>query len=113
MDDLEPIIRRASTVVIERQPPLNRAALRIQHWLELVVFRHNPACRVVTMNAQTRVAHVRRQRPDLDFSTYARRKRSSVEYVRGLVRGTPAEATFEGARKKDDLAEAYVMATMA
>jgi len=103
------VLARAHTVVIERQPPLNRSALQIQHWIEVYVNLRNPACTIVLRNAQTRVAYVRRVRPDLDFSTYARRKKSSIQYVRTLVKGTPDESRFEREHKKDDLAEAYTL----
>lgn len=109
---LDSIVRRARTVIIERQPPHNPGAVQIQHWLELYVHSTNPTCHIELLNAQSRVAFVRRQRPDLLFGTYAQRKKSSVQYVKALIRGTSVETVLDDARKKDDLAEAFIMATM-
>jgi len=111
MGALDDLIRRAHTAVIERQPPLNRSAVLIQHWLELYVHSVNQRCTIVLLNAQSRVAYLRRHRPELNVSSYAQRKKSSCVFVHSLLRAADL-ARFESARKKDDLAEAYILAVM-
>jgi Holliday junction resolvasome RuvABC endonuclease subunit len=113
MRRIEHLIRNARVAVIERQPPQNGQAKMVQHWIQLFIAMHNDQCTVTLVQPQSRISLVRRARPDLQYATYAQRKKSSVIHVQRLVAETPDHHIIDAARKKDDLAEAYILARMA
>lgn len=84
-------------VVIERQPPRNAAAKKVEHWLELLFGETHP---VHVVNAQFK---------NVRGATYRQRKKASVDAARSAMPDAWRDM-FEQAPKRDDLADAYVQA---
>jgi hypothetical protein len=96
-------------VAIEQQPTRNQRMVCLQHVIETWFALRMPEVKVECMSPRLKLSLV-----DVDTQTYHDRKRAAVEETRRLFRERQwSLAFFEGHRKKDDLADTFLMADYA
>jgi hypothetical protein len=132
MDDLDlrSWLEGVEVAAIERQPPKNPSIQRIQHYLEMCCAVYSSADTDAATAAATDVVVLD---PKLKLAwalsspwfparavpswTYRERKKLAVETVRAVLELTDQDdsvrETFERSKKKDDLADAFLLAMAA
>lgn len=107
-------------VRIERQPPQNTSMCRVQHFLQMYLELVYPECEVTIVQASRRTRFLKSVATNCPvkmlFDTYTQRKKSSVTYVDHLLSngevqcGDDLRSRFSEAEKRDDFAEALLLA---
>ena len=107
-------LRDAEDVVVERQPSKNPRAVKIQHYIEMLVAMND--VRVFPIDAKHKLSYASSttwwpSREITDWS-YNTRKKLSVETVAKYLKETEQDEEFvklfERSKKKDDLADALL-----
>ena len=108
----------ADVVLVERQPPLNRKMSCVAHALFMFFLDRCPSVLFVDPKVKTAGfadflatrAASGPDRTDTPGAAYRRRKAESVACARHALAESPWLAVLEGARKLDDLCDAYTSA---
>jgi len=113
-------VARCHRVYIERQPPQNTSMCRVQHYLQMYLELKCPMCEVFIVQASKRTRFLKAAAAScptkLLFDTYHQRKKSSVAYVDHLLANGDVQCSddlrsrFSSAEKRDDFAEALLLA---
>jgi hypothetical protein len=103
-------------VAVERQPPKNAQMLKCMYYIESYAAYRFPKAWYVTITPQKRHALTRPGGVPVP-STYAARKKRSIEYVVAWLASTDnnseAQKILAAHAKKDDLCEAFLVALIA
>ena len=100
----------ATTVLIEKQPGVNKTMKTVENFLHAYFVIKNPAAEVIIYDARHKV-------PDIagaGKARYRQRKQASVDRCRDFIKNSPVNAhwmeTFVASKKKDDLADTVLQA---
>jgi hypothetical protein len=100
----------ATTVLIEKQPGMNKTMKTVENFLHAYFVIKNPAAEVIIYDARHKV-------PDIAGSgkaKYRERKQASIDRCRDFIKNSPVNAhwmeTFVASKKKDDLADTVLQA---
>ena len=100
----------ASTVLIEKQPGVNKTMKTVENFLHAYFVIKNPKSEVIIYDARHKV-------PDIagaGKAKYRQRKQASVDRCRDFIKNSDVNAhwmdTFVASKKKDDLADTVLQA---
>jgi hypothetical protein len=109
LDD-RPWVLEAGTVLIEKQPGVNKTMKTVENFLHAYFVIKNPRAETIVYDARHKV-------PDIAGSgraKYIERKKASVDRCREFIKNSPVNAhwmpTFVSSKKKDDLADTVLQA---
>jgi hypothetical protein len=109
LDD-RPWVLDAKTVLIEKQPGVNKTMKTVENFLHAYFVIKNPTAEVIIYDARHKVPDV----VGAGKKKYQQRKQVSVERCRDFIKGSPVNAhwmdTFVASKKKDDLADTVLQA---
>jgi hypothetical protein len=101
-------------VVIERQPGRNKGMLRIEAYLHMYFVARKVAPKVVLYHAGNKLRDTGMENRGRARTQYAARKKASIELTYAFLAEHPQDPaikqTFEGSKKKDDLADTLLQA---
>lgn len=99
----------APRCIIESQPKINQKMRRLAHFMEIFLAMHGLAPRPVSPRLKLRLL------PEAELASYYRRKKASVAWADAWMAEHPQSpeivATWQGAKKKDDLADCLLQAS--
>jgi hypothetical protein len=109
LDD-RPWVLEAKTVLIEKQPGVNKTMKTVENFLHSYFVIKNPAAEVIIYDARHKV-------PDVvggGKTQYRKRKQASIDRCRDFIKNSPVNShwmeTFVASKKKDDLADTVLQA---
>jgi hypothetical protein len=109
LDD-KPWVLEAATVLIEKQPGVNKTMKTVENFLHSYFVIKNPSSEVIIYDARHKV-------PDVvggGKAQYRKRKQAAVDRCREFIKNSPVNAhwmdTFVASKKKDDLADTVLQA---
>jgi hypothetical protein len=109
LDD-KPWVLEAGTVLIEKQPGVNKTMKTVENFLHAYFVIKNPRAETIIYDARHKV-------PDIagaGKARYRERKQASVERCREFIKNSEVNArwmpTFVASKKKDDLADTVLQA---
>ena len=108
--DEKPWVLTATTILIEKQPGMNKTMKTVENFLHSYFVIKNP-------NAETIIYDARHKVPDIagaGKAKYRQRKKAAVDRCRTFLETSEINkhwmATFVASKKKDDLADCYLQA---
>ena len=107
-------LQNSPDVVIERQPSKNPQAIRIQHYLEMIISAKGGSVYIIDPKHKLSHASSTEWWPQREINSwnYGERKKLSVETVSSFLKSTEQDPKFaeffQNSKKKDDLADALL-----
>jgi hypothetical protein len=108
--DAKPWVLDAGTVLIEKQPGVNKTMKTVENFLHAYFVIKNPRAETIVYDARHKV-------PDIagaGKARYRQRKQASVDRCREFIKNSDVNAhwmaTFVASKKKDDLADTVLQA---
>ena len=109
LDD-RPWVLKATTVLIEKQPGMNKTMKTVENFLHSYFVIKNPGAEVIIYDARHKVPDV----VGAGKAQYRKRKQAAVDRCRDFIKNSPINAhwmdTFVASKKKDDLADTVLQA---
>jgi len=108
--DEKPWVLKATTILIEKQPGMNKTMKTVENFLHSYFVIKNPSAETIIYDARHKV-------PDISGAgkeRYRQRKKAAVDRCREFIKNSEINAhwmpTFVASKKKDDLADTVLQA---